>query len=167
MSFDCFPHIVSKGGQAAFLEFAKKIGNPNEYNKKKNNYNTEWFKEIISNTILFKGIDKYIAKADWYEGGGSKAPIVTYSIAWLVNKVNEDYNSSLDYSSVWKEQEIPKIYLELFEHITFNISKALHESAPDHLKSITQWAKKKCWEKVKHTSIPSLNKVKSVLEKMK
>ena len=159
MSFSCVPHVVSKGAQAAFLEFAKKIGTPEEYNKKKNDFHAEWFKEIISNTILFKGIDNYVAKADWYEGGGSKAPIITYSISWLVNKVKEEYKSNLDFSQVWKEQQIPKLFLDCFGEITMHISKALHSTAPDHLKSVTQWAKRKeCWEKVKLINIPTINK---------
>lgn len=161
MSFSCAPHVVSKGAQAAFLEFAKQIGTPDEYNKKKNDFHAEWFKEIICNTILFKGIDNIVAKADWYEGGGTKAPIITYSISWLVNKVKEEYKSSLDFSQVWKDQQIPPLFLDLFSHVTMHISKALQSTAPDHLKSVTQWAKRKeCWEKVKLTDIPSINQEK-------
>ena len=144
MSFNCAPHVVSKGAQSfAFLEFAKIIGTPEEYNKKKNNYHPEWFKEIISNTILFKGIDNLVAKADWYEGGGTKAPIITYSISWLINMLKEEYKSNLDLSQVWKEQQIPQFFFDLFSEITIHISKALHNTAPEHVKSVTQWAKKK------------------------
>ena len=98
MSFNCAPHVVSKGAQAAFLEFAKIIGTPDEYNKKKNEFHAEWFKEIISNTIIFKGIDNIVAKAEWYEGGGTKAPIITYSISWLVNYIKNEFKSNLDLS---------------------------------------------------------------------
>ena len=35
LSFECLLHVVSKGAQQTFLEYAKIIGNPDEYNKKK------------------------------------------------------------------------------------------------------------------------------------
>ena len=110
MSFECKPHIVSKGAQFNFKEFAKLI-DP-KWEKNKEGINEMWYKEIIAKAIIFKELDKAVlaAKVDeigksetkWYDGD-YKANIVTYSIAKLVSIIKEKSGRELDLLKVWEK----------------------------------------------------------------
>ena len=157
MCFECQPNVVSSGAQACFLKYASLIGPPEEYEKKKNSFNDLWYRDVISKAIIFKGVDRLVAKSPWYIGGGSKAPIVAYSISWLVNYVKDELNGELNLSQVWDKQKLPDDFEKIFNIVTEKISNYLTETAPDNLKSITQWSKRAgCWTQVinKPISIP-------------
>lgn len=157
MSFHCQPHEVAKGAQNAFMKYAEKIGFAEDFTESKlATYNEEWFKRAIGRIIIFREVDKLILskKDDWYEGGGTKALTVTYSIAWLVNKLNSN-NKQINYDMIWKLQEVPDTLLGLFEQITKKVY--LKIKSDDNLGNVTQYAKRVgCWKLLKELDI-SLN----------
>ena len=150
LSFEKYPDVVAKGATAAFLHFATLIGGPETYEKNKNNFGETWFKAAISKIILFRALDKIILKANWYEGGGTKAAVTTYTLDWISHHVNSISKSELHFEPIWNAQEITPEYKEIFEIVAEKMNSALQHTAPDHVKSVPQWAKRKgCWDKIK------------------
>ena len=150
LSFERCPDVVAKGATAAFLHFATMIGPPEVYEKNKDKYGEAWVKDAIAKIILFRALDRMILKADWYEGGGTKAAVITYTLAWISHKIKEVYKSEFHLEPVWKNQEITKNFKNIFEIVSEKMNIALQFSAPDHVKSVPQWAKRKgCWDKIK------------------
>ena len=150
LSFEQSPDVVAKGATAAFLHFATLIGTPEVYDKSKDNYGEDWFKNAITKVILFRALDKLILNADWYEGGGTKAAVTTYSIAWISHQIKVVSKSEFHFEPVWRAQEITKEYELIFALVAEKMNLALQQSAPDHVKSVPQWAKRKgCWETIR------------------
>ena len=151
LSFERCPDVVAKGATAAFLQFATLIGTPAEYEKSKNNYGETWIKDTIAKVILFRALDKIILKANWYEGGGTKAAVTTYTLAWISHQVKEVHKAELHLEPVWKSQKITKSFEEIFTIVAEKMNTALQVSAPEHVKSVPQWAKRKgCWEQIRN-----------------
>ena len=150
LSFEQSPDVVAKGATAAFLNFASLIGTPDTYQKTRDEYGEAWFRDTIAKVILFRALDKIILNADWYEGGGTKAAVTTYTIAWIAHWAKENFSAQLHLEPVWKAQKITDDFQKIFEVVAKKMNTALQETAPDHVKSVPQWAKRKgCWDKIK------------------
>jgi hypothetical protein len=159
MTFDCEPHIVSKGAQANFLIFAEKTGT--NWKKDDKNINEHWFKDTIAKTIIFKELDKTVQRADWY--GGYKANIVTYSIAWLVNMLKKKGDNGLDLDSVWMRQTAEGDLLSLLSEVAKRVANSILESAGNQ--NVTQYCKQQaCWKEISELEIDIDNeKLKSCI----
>jgi len=106
LSFDCQPHIVSRGGQKCFMSFAEKIDEAWKVNP--DNFNEGYFKESVAKTLVFRWIDHMVARSAWYKDDRAfKAQIVTYSIAWVVNHTNKIGGVSIDLQQIWNKQDLP------------------------------------------------------------
>ena len=149
MSFDGHPDVVSKGGQTAFVQHANKVGLPEKFDTQANRYNSAYYREAIAKTIVFRELEKFVSKADWYEGGGTRACTITYSIAWFAEYLRGK-NLVFDFEKVWKAQALTPELEQIFEGLMPRIYQFLKESAPDNLSAVPQWAKRKgCWDAVK------------------
>ena len=155
MSFHGYPHEVAKGAQNAFMKFAEKIGDAEHFTDNTlSQYNEEWFKRAVARVIVFREVDKLILskKEEWYEGGGTKALTVTYSIAWLAMRL-KSLKRQLDLEEIWRLQEVPESLKELFAQITRAVY--LKIKADDNLGNVTQYAKRAgCWNLVKELELP-------------
>ena len=95
-------------------------------------------------------MEKLISKAEWYEGGGSRACTITYSLAWLAQYLKAK-GKILDLQIVWKQQELTEDLEKLFIWLTPKIYEALKDSTRDNLTAVPQWAKRKgCWDIIKN-----------------
>ncbi|KGP73722.1 AIPR family protein [Pontibacillus yanchengensis] len=158
-SWDRKPHIVSKGAQYSFQEFANTISETLEKNKLA--VTESYFRNAVSRVILFRKTEKIVSNASWYENA-YRAQIVTYSIALLSHAIHEK-NVFLDFNSIWGEQELPMDLVNLLEVIT----KKVHDkitNPPAGVANIGQWCKKEeCWQKVRKVDI-DIRPIKSFLK---
>ncbi|MDB2468660.1 AIPR family protein [Alphaproteobacteria bacterium] len=150
MSFDGHPDIVSKGGQAAFVKHASVVGLPESFEKISKSINEIFFKDAIAQVIIFRELEKLIPKAEWYEGGGTRACTITYSIAWLSLQIKAKKDTFLDLNQVWNMQSLTPDLKKIFISLTPEVYKFLRDSTPPTLTAVPQWAKRKgCWDKMK------------------
>lgn len=146
-TFDCLPHIVSRGAQANMRYFAEKINE--KWNKDENQFNQLYYKNMVAKAIIFKNADKLVAKQEWYKQiKAYKANIVTYSIAVIVNYVNKNYkNKKIDLKRIWNNQDT---YPELEKQLLIT-SREVYEfiTKDDRLTlNVTEWCKKDiCWDR--------------------
>jgi len=150
VSFDGEPHIVSMGAQKNFLKFATGIAK--QWEKSEIYFNEQWYREMISKAIVFRTLDRFVMKAEWYEGG-YKANIVTYSIAWLAHYVKTEKKAVLDFTGIWTRQELGPDLLALFSSIAPAVAKEI-ENTPENVRNVTEWCKKQaCWDRVSKITI--------------
>ena len=146
-AWDMFPHIVSKGAESNFSEFAKRT--EAEWEKRKDDFNMNYFHEAIALVIVYRSIDKMIPKQPWYEGG-YKANIVAYTTALLHHMINRRFpGEMLDLGKIWQKQQCPDILMQQLTIMAEQVYCCI--TSEDRLvQNVTQWCKQAaCWERVK------------------
>lgn len=144
-SFEGKPHVVSKGAQECFAQFASTIGS--QWEKDEKRFNELYFKHLIAKAIVFRSLDSQVMRQSWY--GGYKANIVTYSISLLSHLV---LNARLDfnYLKIWEEQKIS----QLLEAQLLEIASRVNEAIQDTDANVTQYCKQtQCWQMVQELDI--------------
>lgn len=142
ITFECLPHIVSRGAQKNFAEFAKNIGK--QWGKDDSVFNELWYKRLVSKNIIFKTMERLVSSADWYEGG-YRANIVTYGIAKVVHDAMQKGNV-IDLDMVWKNQAIaPELKAMLLA--AGEVAQDVINNPPAGVRNASEWAKKDiCWK---------------------
>ena len=141
---DC-PHIVSRGAQKNFAAFASEIGK--RWEKDEKQFNELYFRHLAAKAVVFRTLEKLIMKQAWY-GGGYRANIVVYSIAWLAQKVS-CMKLAVDFSKIWDVQQISDAFHRELEGISYQIHQIIIDP-PENVSNVTEWCKKEgCWLKVK------------------
>jgi len=142
------PHIVSMGAQKNFAKFASEIGKSWESQDKQ--YNQLYFEQLLAKGIMFRYLDRNIMRQDWY--GGYKANIVTYSIAKLVNMVQET-GRRIDLEKIWSNQKLSDAMEEQLLEIAEEVNEEI-QNTPDGITNVTEWCKRAmCWEKIQNLNI--------------
>jgi hypothetical protein len=140
-SYDCRPDFVSLGAQKCFSLYMDR------YIKVKNelDYDEEWFKRAAAKGIIFRRLDKEIAKSDWYKNDkGLKAQTITYAIAACVQSFR-DSGHEIDLLKIWKEQDIPPKLLDWLL-IQASIVHKILINPPSTDKDAAEFCKKDyCW----------------------
>ena len=145
MSWMMHPHIVARGAETCFAEFANYISK--EIEKDENCITEFYFKSAVAKIIIFKETEKIVSSSTWYNGG-YRAQCVTYTIAVLAY-LFEQKNKIFDFMSIWEKQEISE---ELREYISILAEKVyeLIMQPVEGAANIGQYCKKlECWDKVK------------------
>lgn len=146
VSFECRPHIVSRGAQKCFLEFAEKTGKAWEASEAP--FNEHWFRVVVAEAIIFRGLDRIVGRSDWYQDDrGYKAQIVTYTIAWLVHHLQQR-GRKIALSVVWQRQELPAEIADVLAQIAPQVAETIKD-APPAMKNIGEYCKQQaCWATV-------------------
>ncbi|GJD79383.1 AIPR family protein [Methylobacterium gregans] len=146
VTFECQPHIVSRGAQKCFLEFAEKTGKAWEASEAP--FNEHWFRDVVAEAIIFRGLDRIVGRSDWYQDDrGYKAQIVTYTIAWLVHQLQRR-GQEISLSVVWQRQELPAEVADALAQIAPQVAETIKD-APPAMKNVGEYCKQQaCWATV-------------------
>ncbi|WP_442637274.1 AIPR family protein [Rossellomorea marisflavi] len=151
-SWDRKPHIVAKGAQYSFEEFANSVTDTLEKNELAITEN--YFRDAVARVILFRATEKIVSKASWYQNA-FRSQTVAYSIALLSEKVRK-MKVYLDFSGIWKDQRLPPELTNLLKVITKEVYDGL-TNPPAGSANIAQWSKKElCWNEIKGIKIDLL-----------
>lgn len=143
-AWDRKPHIVSKGAQYSFEEFANSVTNTLEKNHMA--ITEKYFRDAVSRVILFRATEKIVSKAPWYENA-FRAQTVAYSIALLSHAIHKK-KVFFDFSKIWEEQKLPSELEKLMNVITKKVYERI-TNPPAGSANIAQWCKKEaCWKDV-------------------
>ena len=143
------PHVVSRGAQKNFADFASSIGR--EWDGNSDGFNEMYYREAVAKAIVFRSVESLVTQQPWYQGG-YRANVVAYAIAKLAHDVGQS-RASIDFDRIWQGQEL---YPGLQE--TFSVAaKAVNDvivDAPDSMRNVTEWAKQEaCWNRVKQMDV--------------
>ncbi|WP_226672096.1 AIPR family protein [Rossellomorea aquimaris] len=151
-AWDRKPHIVSKGAQYSFEEFANSVTDTLEKNELAITEN--YFRDAVARVILFRATEKIVSKAPWYENA-FRAQTVAYSIALLSESIRKK-KVYLDFNIIWNTQRLPTEMQELMRVITKKVYDRL-TNPPAGSANIAQWSKKElCWNDIKGIDIELL-----------
>ncbi len=149
-TWDGLPHIVSKGAQKNFAEFAAAIGpawraNPDRFNE-------AYFRDAVSKAIIFKVTESLVSAQPWYDGG-YRANIVTYAIAKLVHDLTQR-EAGINLDLVWKAQHVPPALSDALVLAADEVRDVIVNPPSWAPTNVTEWAKKDgCWTLVQNRSI--------------
>lgn len=146
-----YPHVVSKGAQKNFTEYAKWIDSA--WSTSDISFNEKYFQESVALYILFKHVETLVSKQLWYQQG-YRANIVTYSIALFSQALKKQYpKQHFDLLGIWTKQEVPKSVTKIMEVITKRVMDSISDPSRGHI-NVTQWCKQEaCWNRVKEIDI--------------
>lgn len=140
------PYDVSKGAENNFKIFTKELLN------EKTEVTQRYYERLIAKAILFKDIDKIVAKRSL---GGYKANMVSYILAWLSYKSNKRLNLDL----IWENQGISESVHDTIQLMIDIVWNHINNPSKQGM-NIGEWCKKnECWLalKDKYIDIEKLN----------
>lgn len=156
-TYECLPHIVSKGAQSSMRYFAEEINK--EWDKSDAIFNDFYYKKMISLAIMFKETESLVTNQQWYkEIKAYRANIVTYALSIIFYKIKELYpDKTVNFKKVWN---IQKLYPELEKQMLKTTHEVLNFiTREDRLTlNVTEWCKKEaCWERAKKSNFELLD----------
>jgi hypothetical protein len=163
-SYRKLPHIVSRGAQKNFVNFADYVGKEYGVDGRKFD-NDNYFKDVVARTILFRFIERMVsqAKTTWY-GGDYRAQIVTYTVAMLIELINHyAHESVLNLKLIWAKQGVSSALANQLEVIAKRVSETI-TIPPVAQMNVGEWCKNEtCWAKVRELPIPLLPELRQEL----
>ncbi len=147
MTFECMPHLVSRGAQKCFLEFAEDVSKT--WERSRGQYNEGYFRIAMAKAIVFRETDFLVGRSEWYRADrGYKANIITYAIGWLVNHLKVKRGRAIDLQAIWSRQELPEELREVLLKIAQEVADAI-KNTPDTARNVSEYAKQEqCWAEV-------------------
>ncbi|MDO8615046.1 MAG: AIPR family protein [Dehalococcoidia bacterium] len=140
------PHIVSRGAQKNFVDFANAISK--EWASQPDSFNEAYFRQLIARAIVFRETERLVTEQPWYEGG-YRANIVVYAIAKVAADVHR-MDMSVDFEAIWRAQTIsPRLREALLV-----AAKLANEIIVDTPRNVTEWAKQQaCWHRIESAEV--------------
>lgn len=143
------PHIVCKGAQYSFANFANDI--TSKLDKDNLCITESYFKDAISRIIMFRTVEKIISNSVWYDGG-YRSQTVAYTIAYLSYSI-EKAGKFLNFNEIWENQTLPQELIDILSYIAREVYIQINKPQSGHA-NVSQWAKKEqCWEEMKKLNL--------------
>ena len=139
-TWDQLPHIVSRGAQKNFSDFAIRLDERGRVEPDR-----AYFERLVAKGILFRAAERIVQRQNF---GGYRANIVTYTIALLCNATDQ----RLDLERIWREQAIG----ETLERVIGELSHEVHAiiTNPPNGRNVTEWCKSEaCWDAVRNSAL--------------
>jgi len=138
------PHIVSRGAQKNFMDFADRI--TQEWDKDSDRFNEHYFRSVVSRVIVFRRAESIVSDQPWYMGG-YRANVVAYTLAKFSHLIEQSAKGRrLDGEAVWQRQATSAA----IDDQLATVAQAMNEviTNPQRgVQNVTEWAKHPdCWE---------------------
>lgn len=139
------PHVVSRGAQKNFAEFAKDFGEA--WAKSDAKYDELWYRRLIARALIFRRLETEVPKQPWYEGG-YRANIVTYAMAKVFHDATDE-KQVLDLDAVWRRQAVPDALSDALMVAAAEAHDVITHP-PHGVRNMSEWAKQQaCWNGLK------------------
>ncbi len=134
------PHIVSRGAQTNFAEFAKTTSEEWEASDDGLIFNEKYFQESVALVLLFRYTELMVTHQPWYSQG-YRANIVTYTIALFHMLIQKQFpGMDLDLMTIWTRQNVP----DSVANALTELSELVYDKLTDPkrgIENVTQWCK--------------------------
>jgi hypothetical protein len=153
------PHIVSKGAQKNFAEFAKEIGEA--WAKSEERYDELWFRRLVAKAIIFRKLESEVPKQSWYQGG-YRANIVTYAMAKVFHDATRE-GEVLDLDTISKRQTVPDALVDALL-LAASAAQDVITHPVSGMRNMSEWAKQQaCWNALQSRSLAYADSFESCL----
>jgi hypothetical protein len=146
-TWDGLPHIVSKGAQTNFTNFAQKISDAWEKDEGLE-FGDRYFQETVALCLLFRYTETMVPRQPWYQQG-YRANIVTYTLALLHTLIQAQFpKRNLDLMGIWTRQTVPNAIKAVLAELSELVYSKL--TNPNRaVENVTQWCKREaCWNNI-------------------
>lgn len=140
------PHLVSKGAQSVFADYAVAVDK--EWESDDSRFNENYFRKNVSKAILYEKLRSAVLKEQWYlEAQGYLANIVAYAISKFSLEIEKKFpDQRYDFEKIWRLQSVPDKTLTMLVRLA-EISRDYLTSPERPQANVTQWAKQSaCWD---------------------
>jgi hypothetical protein len=148
LSVNELPHLVSKGAQLCFAEFAKRVA---DLHDEERILDENDFKQIVAQVIMFRSFEKIVSSSDWYTGG-YRAQTVAYTISLFSHTLKKN-RMTINWNSIWNGQVVSESLLKELSRF----GRAVHEmliNPPAGNPNIGTYSKKEpCWIRIQTISL--------------
>lgn len=150
-AWDQRPHIVSKGAQANFLDFARRA--VKDWEQDESLIDETYFQIGVGKAIVFRQLASAIRRAKWF-GGSYLANIAAYGISKLAFEAGRQFRGKeVDFLRVWRRQDSGAVLLES----ALQAARAAQESLTHpkrRVANVTQWAKQEsAWTRLRDAEL--------------
>lgn len=155
------PHQVSAGAQKNFMAFAQSVAK--RWEESPDDFNEQYFRSLVSKSILYQTVRQAVAKQDWYQQG-YLANITAYTLAKLSFEIEQQARGSImNFKLIWDRQAVPDAVLS--QCLTIAEEALLTLTAPTReVQNVTEWAKRKqAWDTFKAEPVPLTDEFKHTL----
>jgi hypothetical protein len=162
-TWEGLPHIVSRGAQTNFAEFAQKTSDKWNEHDGELLFGDRYYQETVALVIIFRYTELMIPSQSWYQQG-YRANIVTYTIALLHKLIQKQFlKKDLDLMSIWVRQVVPDVVQSSLIKLSSLVYKKLTDSKRG-VENVTQWCKREdCWKSVQNISYTLPVEIKNCL----
>ncbi len=141
------PHMVSKGAQKNFIDFANEVADKFSSESGKDYFGDDFYKRVVAQAIIFDSTHRAVKKADWYEPG-YLANIVAYAIARVSSELT-DRKLQINWAGIWKSMAISAHFEKTLVSAAREMREVLNDPTRPQ-KNVSEWAKtENCWKQAK------------------
>lgn len=160
-SWEQRPHIVSRGAQKNFMDFADRI--TQEWDKDSDRFNEHYFRSVVCRVILFRKTEEIVSAQSWYMGG-YRANVVAYTMARLAYLIEHSAKGRrLDVDAIWQLQATTAAVDEQIVAVAQAMNDVI-TNPQRGVQNVTEWAKHPdCWEMAKDAEVALLPAMASEL----
>lgn len=162
-TWEGLPHIVSRGAQTNFAEFAQKTSDKWNEHDGELLFGDRYYQETVALVLLFRYTESMIPVQSWYQQG-YRANIVTYTIALLHKLIQKQFfKKDLDLMSIWVRQIVPDVVKTSLIKLSALVYNKLTDTKRG-VENVTQWCKREdCWKRVQTISYTLPVEIKNFL----
>lgn len=137
------PHMVSKGAQKNFIDFANEVADKFANESGKELYGDDFYKRVVGQAIIFDTTHKAVQKADWYETG-YLANIVAFAVSRISSEITS-LKMEINWNNIWKVQTLSPAFVKSLVD-TARIMRDVLNDPTRPQKNVSEWAKTEaCW----------------------
>jgi hypothetical protein len=148
------PHVVSRGAQKNFLDFASFV--TARWDTNPSVFHEDYFRGAIARILMFRSTERLVLAQPWYSGG-YRANVVTYTVAKLADIVGRQaVGQELDFRRVWQQQGLTPSLVAQLEVVAHAMHMVITDP-PSGVQNVTEWSKREaCWERARAVEIELL-----------
>ncbi len=140
------PHVVSKGAETVFADFAVYVDK--QWEQDATVFNEGYFRTGVAQLIIYEDLRNLVKQSQWYmESKGYLANILAYAISRFALAIHEQWQGrELNFTDIWQRQTISESTRSCLLQLA--LMARAHLTDPTRPEAnVTQWAKHPaCWD---------------------
>lgn len=141
------PHLVSKGAQSVFADYAVAVDK--QWEDDDTQFGDGYFRTNVGKAIMYEELRSAVLRQEWYRSSpGYLANIVAYAMSRFAMQIDNQFGGAkYDFNRVWQRQSIGETSVAALLEVAHQAQLHLTDDSRPQA-NVTQWAKQQaCWER--------------------
>lgn len=141
------PHLVSKGAQSVFADYAVAVDK--QWEDDDTQFGDGYFRTNVGKAIMYEELRSAVLRQEWYRSSpGYLANIVAYAMSRFAMQIDNQFGGAkYDFNRVWQSQSIGETSVAALLEVAHQAQLHLTDDSRPQA-NVTQWAKQQaCWER--------------------